>query len=217
MWISKFTKFLFKNSQNLIYEFVDEHWTTSISLLGGNKMIFPVSKTVLSFTPKSSIRAIFRPKNYFVCFSKTMHWDTFVFSCFSLIFGCSLTVFSVHLDASPWNLEFFWFTRTSFFVHQKNSRFQGSASRFTEKTVSSQPKMQEKQKKTSGVSLHSFPGAYKIFFGRKMARKEQFLHKIQKKIFSKSGCFVSSDGGSFLAPGGQKTWKTLLRGPQIAY
>ena len=137
-------------------------------------MIFPVSKTVLSFTPKSSIRAIFRPKNYFVCFSKTMHWDTFVFSCFSLIFGCSLTVFSVHLDASPWNLEFFWFTRTSFFVHQKNSRFQGSASRFTEKTVSSQPKMQEKQKKTSGVSLHSFPGAYKIFFGRKMARKEQF-------------------------------------------
>ena len=89
-------------------------------------MIFPVSKTVLSFTPKSSIRAIFRPKNYFVCFSKTMHWDTFVFSCFSLIFGCSLTVFSVHLDASPWNLEFFWFTRTSFFVHQKNSRFQGT-------------------------------------------------------------------------------------------
>ena len=143
-------------------------------------MIFPVSKTVLSFTPKSSIRAIFRPKNYFVCFSKTMHWDTFVFSCFSLIFGCSLTVFSVHLDASPWNLEFFWFTRTSFFVHQKNSRFQGSASRFTEKTVSSQPKMQEKQKKTSGVSLHSFPGAYKIFFGRKMARKEQF--QIKKMI-----------------------------------
>ena len=59
---------------------------------------------------------------------------------------------------------------------QKNSRFQGSVSRFTEKTVSSQPKMQEKQKKTSGCSLLSFPGAYKIFFGLKMARKEQFFY-----------------------------------------
>ena len=163
-------------------------------------MIFPVSKTVLSFTPKSSIRAIFRPKNYFVCFSKTMHWDTFVFSCFSLIFGCSLTVFSVHLDASPWNLEFFWFTRTSFFVHQKNSRFQGSASRFTEKTVSSQPKMQEKQKKTSGVSLHSFPGAYKIFFGRKMARKEQYLFSTLWRnfwVFSKVACRAPDFGDFF--------------------
>ena len=38
-----------------------------------------------------------------------------------------------------------------------------------------------------------------------------------KKFFFKSGFFVFSDGGSFLASGGQKTWKTLLRGPQIAY
>ena len=35
-------------------------------------------KIVQSFTPKSSIRAIFRPKNYFVCFSKTMQWATWV-------------------------------------------------------------------------------------------------------------------------------------------
>ena len=54
--------------------------------------------------------------------------------------------------------------------------------------------MQEKQKKTSGVSLHSFPGAYKIFFGRKMARKEQLHYsaqilsiKQQVIVFSASG------------------------------
>ena len=40
--------------------------------------------------------------------------------------------YSVHLDASHWNLEFFGFTQTTFFVHPKNSRFQCSASRFTE-------------------------------------------------------------------------------------
>ena len=37
-------------------------------------------------------------------------------------------VFSGSLKcASPWNLEFFRFTQTSFYVHRKNSRFQGSA------------------------------------------------------------------------------------------
>ena len=105
----------------------------------------------------------FHPSNFtstklFLCYNKRMQWAAWVFFSFSFIFGCSLTVFSVHLDASHWNLEFFGFTQTTFFVHPKNSRFQCSASRFTEKTVSSQPKMPEKLKKTSRCSLHSFPG-----------------------------------------------------------
>ncbi len=106
----------------------------------------------------------FHPSNFtstklFLCYNKRMQWAAWVFFSFSFIFGCSLTVFSVHLDASHWNLEFFGFTQTTFFVHPKNSRFQCSASRFTEKTVSSQPKMPEKLKKTSCCSLHCFPAA----------------------------------------------------------
>ena len=172
MWIYKFTKFLFKNSQNLIYEFVDEqpqyHFLGATKWYSLYQKLCYLSHRKVPSEPFSGLKIIL-----YASVKQCSEQPEFVFS-FSFIFGCSLTVFSVHLDASPWNLEFFWFTRTSFFVHQKNSRFQGSASRFTEKTVSSQPKMQEKQKKTSGVSLHSFPGAYKIFFGRKMARKEQF-------------------------------------------
>ena len=104
-----------------------------------------------------------------------MQWaTTWVFLSFSCIFGCSLTFFSVHLDASHWNLEFFGFTQTTFFVHPKNSRFQCSASRFTEKTVSSQPKMQEKLKKTSGCSLHSFLQHRKYFADGKWLEKNNF-------------------------------------------
>ena len=140
---------------------------TNKIVLTGRKLCNPSPRKVPS-EPFSGLKIIL-----YASVKQCSEQPEFVFS-FSFIFGCSLTFFSVHLDTSPWNLEFFWFSRTSFFVHQKNSRFQGSVSRFTEKTVSSQPKMQEKQKKTSGCSLLSFPGAYKIFFGRKMARKEQF-------------------------------------------
>ena len=139
---------------------------TNKIVLTGRKLCNPSPRKVPS-EPFSGLKIIL-----YASVKQCSEQPEFVFS-FSFIFGCSLTVFSVHLDTSPWNLEFFWFSRTSFFVHQKNSRFQGSVSRFTEKTVSSQPKMQEKQKKTSGCSLLSFPGAYKIFFGRKMVRKEQ--------------------------------------------
>ena len=120
-------------------------------------LYFPLGKK-----GKSRLRIVlfepFSVRKIFLWMRKTMQWaTTWVFLSFSCIFVCSLTFFSVHLDASHWNLEFFGFTQTTFFVHPKNSRFQCSASRFTEKTVSSQPKMQEKLKKTSGCSLHCFP------------------------------------------------------------
>ena len=55
------------------------------------------------------------------------------FSCSQILLSCfPVHSYSVHLDASHWNLEFFGFTQTTFFVHPKNSRFQCSASRFTE-------------------------------------------------------------------------------------
>jgi len=104
-----------------------------------------------------------------------MQWaTTWVFFSFSCIFGCSLTVFSVHLDASHWNLEFFGFTQTTFFVHPKKSRFQCSPSSFTEKTLSSQPKIQEKLNKTSGCSLHSFLQHRKYFADGKWLEKNNF-------------------------------------------
>ena len=55
------------------------------------------------------------------------------FSCSQILLSCfPVHSYSVHLDASHWNLVFFGFTQTTFFVHPKNSRFQCSASRFTE-------------------------------------------------------------------------------------
>ena len=55
------------------------------------------------------------------------------FSGSQILLSCfPVHAYSVHLDASHWNLEFFGFTQTTFFVHPKNSRFQCSASRFTE-------------------------------------------------------------------------------------
>ena len=146
MWIYKFTKFLFKNSQNLIYEFVDEQ--PQYHFLGATKWyclyqkLCYLSHRKVPSEPFSGLKIIL-----YASVKQCSEQPEFVFS-FSVIFGCSLTFFSVHLDTSPWNLEFFWFTRTSFFVHQKNSRFQGSVSRFTEKTVREQPKIKEKLKKT---------------------------------------------------------------------
>ena len=75
-----------------------------------------------------------------------------VFFSFSCIFGCELTVFSVNLDAEHWNLEFFGWTKNVVWVNPKNSRFQCEASRWTEKNVREQPKMQEKLKKTQVVA-----------------------------------------------------------------
>ena len=95
-----------------------------------------------------SFRAIFRPKNILYAPGKLCSETPDVFFCFSCIFGCELTVFSVNLDAEPWNLEFFWWTKNEVRVNQKNSRFQGEASRWTEKTVREQPKIKEKQEKT---------------------------------------------------------------------
>ena len=43
-----------------------------------------------------------------------MHWATWVFFCFSCIFGCSLSVLSVRLGAEHWILEFFRFTQMCF-------------------------------------------------------------------------------------------------------
>ena len=75
-----------------------------------------------------------------------------VFFSFSCIFGCELTVFSVNLDAEHWNLEFFGWTKNVVWVNPKNSRFQCEASRWTEKNVREQTKMQEKLKKTQVVA-----------------------------------------------------------------
>ena len=111
-----------------------------------------------------SFRAIFRPKNILYAPGKLSSEQPDVFFCFSCIFGCELTVFSVNLDTEPWNLEFFWWTKNEVRENQKNSRFQGEVSRWTEKNVREQPKIKEKLKTNSGCSLHCFTGAYKIIF-----------------------------------------------------
>ena len=99
-----------------------------------------------------SFRAIFRPQNIFYECGKQCSEQPDVFFSFSCIFGCELTVFSVNLDAEHWNLEFFGWTKNVVWVNPKNSRFQCEASRWTEKNVREQPKMQEKLKKTQVVA-----------------------------------------------------------------
>ena len=146
--------------------------------------------------------AIFCPQNYLYSLENEMHFTTWVFYNFSFLFGCSLQFYQFTLVlrteilrfssslkcASPWNLEFFRFTQTSFFVHRKNSRFQGSAHfSFTGKTTDFSAQHQGsliklkvatknawKTTENSGCSMHLFSRPYKIFCGQKMATKEQF-------------------------------------------
>ena len=68
-----------------------------------------------------------------------IHWfaimAVLLLSSKNLIFSGSLKwVLSVHLGASHRKIEFFSFTQTTFYVHEKNSIFLCSAPRFTDKT-----------------------------------------------------------------------------------
>ena len=136
------------------------------------------------------------------------------FSGSQILLSCfPVHAYSVHLDASHWNLEFFGFTQTTFFVHPKNSRFQCSASRFTEYFVhrkknskgSAHPKkipcltakcpsgkvyIKKKRKKMEnsfpeGASLHTHHE--KLFITQKETRTDHFLApSVQPCIFSLS-------------------------------
>ena len=129
-----------------------------------------------------------------------MHFTTWVFYNFSLLFGCSLQFYQFTLMLRTEILRFssslkcaspthsIRFTQTSFFVHRKNSRFQGSAHfSFTGKTTDFSAQHQGsliklkvatknawKTTENSGCSMHLFSRPYKIFCGQKMATKEQF-------------------------------------------
>ena len=83
--------------------------------------------------------------------------------CFShqktLFFSGSLKwVLSVHLGASHRKIEFFSFTQTTFYVHEKNSIFLCSAPRFTDKTHFRSPeknKVFDSRSKT-GIIAHQW-------------------------------------------------------------
>ena len=134
-----------------------------------------------------------------------MHFTTWVFIMFSCIFGCSLSILSVHLGASHWNLELFWFTRLCFtlkswvflvhsnfvfrspeklkisvfstvFVHQNNSRFQCSAPRFTDKTEVHNKKCKKTWWKLMLFNAFVFRAAQLILWAENGYKRTIFLY-----------------------------------------
>ena len=132
---------------------------------------YSVVRNCVKHRPEKSPSSRFQPTKLFALSLKTNSFHNLSFLPFFFPFWLFTFIFISSPCASHWNLEFFWFTQTSFFVHQKNSRFQCSALRFTDKTYSSQPKLQEKCLKTHVVQWICFPGNAKYFVGWKRLEK----------------------------------------------
>ena len=135
---------------------------------------YSVVRNCVKHRPEKSPSSRFQPTKLFALSLKTNSFHNLSFLPFFFSFWLFTFIFISSPCASHWNLEFFWFTQTSFFVHQKNSRFQCSALRFTDKTYSSQPKLQEKCLKTHVVQWICFPGNAKYFVGWKRLEKNHF-------------------------------------------
>ena len=136
---------------------------------------YSVVRNCVKHRPEKSPSSRFQPTKLFALSLKTNSFHNLSFLPFFFPFWLFTFIFISSPCASHWNLEFFWFTQTSFFVHQKNSRFQCSALRFTDKTYSSQPKLQEKCLKTHVVQWICFPGNAKYFVGWKRLEKNHFI------------------------------------------
>ena len=143
---------------------------------------YSVVRNCVKHRPEKSPSSRFQPTKLFALSLKTNSFHNLSFLPFFFPFWLFTFIFISSPCASHWNLEFFWFTQTSFFVHQKNSRFQCSALRFTDKTYSSQPKLQEKCLKTHVVQWICFPGNAKYFVGWKRLEKNhlRFVHVLMK-------------------------------------
>ena len=99
------------------------HWATWVFLIFLAFFVCSLSLFISSpwwFAQKSGV---------FLVHSNVLHTEILRFFRFTqTCLALKSWVFSGSLKcASPWNLEFFRFTQTSFYVHRKNSRFQGSA------------------------------------------------------------------------------------------
>ena len=99
------------------------HWATWVFLIFLAFFVCSLSLFISSpwwFAQKSGV---------FLVHSNVLHTEILMFFRFTqTCLALKSWVFSGSLKcASPWNLEFFRFTQTSFYVHRKNSRFQGSA------------------------------------------------------------------------------------------
>ena len=136
---------------------------------------YSVVRNCVKHRPEKSPSSRFQPTKLFALSLKTNSFHNLSFLPFFFPFWLFTFIFISSPCASHWNLEFFWFTQTSFFVHQKNSRFQCSALRFTDKTYSSQPKLQEKCLKTHVVQWICFPGNAKYFVGWKRLEKNHTI------------------------------------------
>ena len=160
---------------------------------------YSVVRNCVKHRPEKSPSSRFQPTKLFALSLKTNSFHNLSFLPFFFPFWLFTFIFISSPCASHWNLEFFWFTQTSFFVHQKNSRFQCSALRFTDKTYSSQPKLQEKCLKTHVVQWICFPGNAKYFVGWKRLEKNHLQsHLILKQKFASIARSVSFSHAHFI-------------------
>ena len=147
---------------------------------------YSVVRNCVKHRPEKSPSSRFQPTKLFALSLKTNSFHNLSFLPFFFPFWLFTFIFISSPCASHWNLEFFWFTQTSFFVHQKNSRFQCSAqSSFTKTTqdfsvqhqgslikLKFTTKNARKHDENSCCSMHLFSAPHNKFCGQKMATKE---------------------------------------------